>query len=876
MYRLDATRILYQTSRYAPVAVLQLDITVPEEYGAREQVSASLDRLDCDGFEDLLQPSGKASAVNIYCDLVLGLQQSVGHSVQYYRSQQMDAALEYRVFIEYEEEAAAIYAAEVATQLLNEILEHPGHAQLQQLLKEFEAYSRPRVLDSNSRLLIRAAGRHGIPVLRPLLPKSINASEAEVLNYGFQLGWGVYQQRFKGAISESLVSTEAMEQFFDRAQLYPHLQKASIPLPAQDLEFINRNRSRRAQRSAQRIGYPVILRPRAIPLFQYRFPEDYIFGPLHNDDQVALAAKYLSEHYGLNVWIESYEAGDQYRFLVMNCKVMSVLRCSPPVITGDGVQTIAELTEHMDDRDVLLRIQLSGLAMDSVLESGIQLALRGGGSLSNGGSCEDVTAEMPLHFKELAIRVAEQTGLRTLAGVDLTIENISGNAGKPNCVVNNVVPDPDLHMHAQLSDQPDNIGDELMIAFFPDGTPSRIPIVAVTGTNGKTTTCRMVKQILQAAGLKTGLACTDGVYLNNELVREGDSSGVSGAFDVFATPGMEAAVLETARGGMAHTGIAFDHCDVGACTNVASDHLGKEGIETVDEMAAHKRQVIERTSGTAVLNADDPRCLAMRENTAAREMILVASSASHPAIKKHCQAGGKAIAVDTSTDISNVVLLTPDDKITRIIAVKDLPASMGVEGAAHYNVMNAMFAIAITSGLGIEQALIVSTLKAFGSSVENTPGRLNEVTGLPFRVIVDVAHNWPGLRALVEFTNRLPVEGKKIINFSADGEKSDEHIKAFAKQTAGNFDLYVVKNRNMDMELTLKHRTYEEVPEMVKGELIRQGVPEENIIVELDVMDSLDRSMQIADKGDLLVVLTRVSTDEKFQLVKKLESAANL
>jgi cyanophycin synthetase len=872
MYHINATRILYQTSKYAPVAVLQLDITVPAETGSRAQISESLDRMGGDGFVNLLSLSGQSAAVNIYANLVLGLQRSVGHSVQYYRVQENGTEGEHRVFIEYEEEATALYAAEVAVELLNGILAQQDSSQARQILEEFAAYSRPRTLDSNARLLINAARRQDIPVIRPLLPTSLYASAAEASNSEFQLGWGVHQQHCNGAISERLISLDLLPEILDRAKLYPKLINASLPLPDQDLEFLNRNQARRAQRSARRLGYPVILRPRAIRLFQYRFPEDYVFGPLHNDEQVAMAARHLSGNCGLDVWVESFTAGDLYRFLMINGAVFSVLRCNSPVITGDGVQSIAELTGQLNDKDVLFRVQLTGFRMDSVLEPGIQLALKGYGSLDSGGSCMDVTREMPAHFKELAIKVAEQSGLVALAGVDLIIGDMSENGEKPNCVVSNVVPDPDLHTFEQLSDQPDRIGDTYMAALFPEGTPSRIPTVSVTGTNGKTTTCRMVTQILRAAGLKTGLACTDGVYLDDKLLYQRDSSGVCGAYNLFAATDTEAAVLETARGGLAHTGIVFDHCDVGACTNIASDHLGEEGIETLDDMAVHKRQVIERTTGTVVLNAEDPRCLAMREQTAAGEVILVASSVSHPAIQKHCEAGGKAIAVGASTDTPMIVLLTAAGKITPLMAVNDIPASMG--GAAHYNVMNAMFATAIATGLGIEKMFIVAALKTFRMSVETTPGRLNEVTGFPFRVIVDAAHNAHGLKALVGLIDQLPVQGKKIINFGASGNILDENIEAIARQAAGNFDLYIVKNFSTEIHHIIRNRTYEEVPEMLKKELVHQGVPKDKIMVELDVMDSLDRSLEHAKKGDILLVLTKASTDQKFQLIKKLETAA--
>jgi cyanophycin synthetase len=872
MYHLNATRILYQTSKYAPTGVLQLDITVPAETADRQQISESLDQLDSNGFTGLLSPAGEASAASVYCDLVLGLQRSVGHAVQYCRVEDTDNADEYRVFIEYEEEASSLYAAETAIQLLNDVLQQRDMSHSRLRLREFEAYARPRLLDSNARLLIQAARRKSIPVLRPLLPTSLSATAAEVNNDEFLAGWGIHQQRCNGAISEKLVSMALLSQLSDRARLYPVLINAGMPLPGQDLEFLNRNQSRRAQRSAQRIGYPVVLRPRAIRVFQYRFAEDYVFGPLHTDEQVALAARHLADNCGLDVWVESYVSGDQYRLLVLNGEVLSVLRCHPPVITGDGVQSIAQLSGPLIDEDVLVRIELAGHDPDSVLACSEQLAVRACGTLNNGGRCEDVSGEIPARFRELAVEVAQRCGLDALAGVELVIDDLSGVAKTPNCVVTNVVADPDLELFAQLSDQPERIGDGYMAALFPPGAPSRIPIVSVTGTNGKTTTCRMVKHILMTAGLKTGLACTDGVYLDDEWINTKDSSGVPGALDLFTRAELEAAVLETARGGLAHTGIAYDHCDVGACTNIAAEHLGDEGIETMDDMAAHKGQVIERTSGTAVLNAEDPRCLAMRDKTAAGEVVLVASSTTHPAVQSHCKAGGKAIAVDDSKAEPVVVMLAPGGGVTPILAVRDIPAAYG--GAAQYNVMNAMFATAIGMGLGIDRGTIVSSLKTFRMNVENTPGRLNEVSGFPFRVIVDAAHNAHGLRALVRYIDQLPVEGRKIINYGTSGEMKNEAIEALNQQAAGHFDLYVVRNYFIDFDLILKFRPYEEIPELLRNDLMRWGVPEEKIIVEPDLINSLDKTLKVAQKGDLLLVLVRVGAVEKFEVIKKLEKAA--
>jgi len=886
-YYLNTSRILYQNSKYAPVAVIRLELEIPgvktSEFN-QSLVYAALDEISKSNTGGVILLPLKDSPIEIYCDLVLALQRYGGHEAGYSRVVEIEAPdHNYQVFIEYEDPATALYAAELTTDLLNVFLDNPQGLDaetalaLQQPLEEFVRFAQVHRLDPNTRLLMVAAKAQDIPVLSLDQPWGMPTWPGALESSGVvQYGWGINQRRCQGPLPLGLVPRERLQQVADRALLLPHLKIAGIPLANQDLEFINRNQVKRAQRSARRIGYPVVLRPRTSDLFQYRFPDNLVFGPIWNDDQVALVAPYLREQAGVDVWVESAVAGDNYQFLILNNEVVSVFRCTPPTIVGDGVHTIAELARDQaetaddirlkktwldlakGDKGLACRLQLANLGLDSVPVSGEAIALRGMGTDYNGGSCTEVSHDIPAHFSAIALKSAEEAGYQHLTGIDLTISNLSGPADLPNCVVVGVDPAPDLALYSKLSEENQHeIPDRYLSLLFPAGRPARIPTVAVTGTNGKTTTCRMVTRILQAAGLKVGLSCSDGIYLDDEVLVQGDKSGVLGANEVLTDSRMEAAVLETARGNMANTGIAFDHCNVGACLNVAEDHLGQEGIETLDDMAIHKRQVIERTSGTAVLNAEDPLCLAMGGHTPARSVILTAHSANHPAIESHVSAGGRAVVLD-SDSISQNIAIVENNEPRPLIEVKHIPATF--EGSAFFNTENALAATAIALGLGIEEKSIKEGLHRFNMSIETTPGRMNLYQGLPFRLIVDHAHNAHGLNAFCKFIAQQGTTGKRIAVLFSIGDRSDDEILSNTGIVARHFDYFICRD-----PAQLHDREKGEIAQFTKSALMKHGVDESNIQVILDPITAIDEAIAIAQPGDLLVIFVGHAFHETIQ-----------
>jgi len=886
-YRIIATKVYEGSSRHAPVPAVELRLHIDDREATSlswSEIEASLLQVTAASTGGVIQvaPPREDSPAGHFVCLLTGLLEYAGNSVSFSKVLPADDTGKVLVLVEYEDTQTVLYACELAAELLSgsgadaELL-----VWLQHLLDDFLAFSFPRRLDPNSRLLMRAARRLEIPVLNMDQPPFPSADPDEVIQNGLiQFGWGIHLQRCHGVQPVDLITEETEELVADRARLLPVLVDAGIPLPVQDLEFIRRNQVRRAQRSVERVGYPVTVRPRYNMSHAYYFNESSVFGPLMGESQVARAVRFLTEEEGSDVWVESCVAGSHYNFLVLGGEVIAVIKSEPPTIIGDGEHSIAwlanrraEQAENSVDHRVWktlaagdagenCRLQLSGLTVDSVPDQGVEVALRAEGSFYNGGSCQDVTDAVPEFFKALALKTAEVSGLSSLAGISMVINDQSGAAEFPNCAVTAVTPGPDLQIFAQpAAGDPHTVAERFLGQLFPAGSQGRIPIVSITGTNGKTTTSRMVAHILRQAGYKTGLACSEGVYLDGEMVAEGDLSGTWGAFRIFLDSTMEVGVLETAIGGMSMTGFAYDRCDVGICLNIAADHIsGQGGIYSVEGIAERKQQVIERTSGTAVLNAEDPRCLAMCDHTQAQHTVLVAKSVVHPAITSHCESGGTAVVVEPPGLDGNLCVCNSSG-ITPLLALADIPATY--KGAAFYNVENALFAIAAAMGLGLPREAIIAGLRSFTMSMEYTPGRLNFVDGLPFQIILDFAHNAHGIKAFCKFSNQLPVEGRRILMLVAGGGRSVAEIEANAAAASDSFDYFLCRDPS-----ELRGYKPGDIAELLKAGLVKNGVSGNRVECFIDQETALKRALEIVGSGDLLVVLGKFHVEARDALEK--------
>jgi cyanophycin synthetase len=385
-----------------------------------------------------------------------------------------------------------------------------------------------------------------------------------------------------------------------------------------------------------------------------------------------------------------------------------------------------------------------------------------------------------------------------------------------------------------------------MDMLFPPGTPSRIPIAAVTGTNGKTTTARMLAHIFKLKGQIVGLATTDGIYIDGQKTVDGDMTGPVAARMVLRDPSVDVAVLETARGGLLRAGMGYRRCNVGACLNIAADHLGLRGVDTLEDLALVKRIVIEVAQDTAVLNADDPLCLKMADYTEASHLCYVTMNSTHALVKEHIRAGGRAIVLEEGI---NGHMITMYDRGAHLPLLWTHLLPSALEGRALHNVQNAMFAAAMAFSMGVKLEDIRHGLRTFDTTFFQAPGRMNIFDDHPFKVILDYGHNPAAVGAMCSLVDRLEVSGRRICVLAAPGDRRDEDMAEIARLAAGRFDHYICRRDD-----SLRGRKPDEVPRILREALLLNGVAEEKIELIPEEPAAVDAALRMASAGDLLLI----------------------
>jgi cyanophycin synthetase len=398
-----------------------------------------------------------------------------------------------------------------------------------------------------------------------------------------------------------------------------------------------------------------------------------------------------------------------------------------------------------------------------------------------------------------------------------------------------------------------------MDMLFPAGSQSKIPIAAITGTNGKTTTCRMLAHIHKMGGATVGLATTDGVYIDGVRTVAGDMTGPQSAQMVLRDPQVDMAVLETARGGLLRAGMGFRSCNIGAVLNVTADHLGQKGVDTLEQLALVKRIVVEVARDSVVLNADDLQCLKMADHTRASRIAYVTMNPRHPLVREHIRAGGLAGVLE---DGINGQMITLYDHGTHLplLWTHLIPATL--EGKALHNVENAMFAAVMAYAMGVKPENIRQGLRTFDATYFQAPGRTNVFDGHPFKVILDYGHNPAAIQAMANLASRLEVSGKRICVLAGPGDRRDEDLREMARIAATTFD-HLVLRRDDDT----RGRAPEEVPRILEEELLKVGYPAKNITVIPDEQEAIDAALRMARRGDLLLVFADVISRSWKQII---------
>ena len=783
--------------------------------------------------------------------VAIELEQLAGAKVSFGKTRSAGVDGQYHVIYQYEEERVGEAAGELAGRLIESLL--PAALQtavapsagdspfvFRAELEELITLAQRRQLGPSTSSLVRAAEARDIPWLR-------------LNDYSLvQFGHGKYQKRIQATIT-SETHHIAVAIASDKEETNRILGDLGLPVPQQRIA----RSADEAVRAARRLGHPVVVKPldanhgRGVSI------------DLKTDDEVRVAFEKAREH-ARSIVIETYLAGYDHRMLVVGGNLIAVAKRVPGHVIGDGTHTIGELVDiiNQDPRrgigheKVLTRLEIDhqaerlmaqhGVNLGTVLPAGEQFFLRSTGNLSTGGTAIDLTDVVHPDNREMACRAARAIGL-DCAGIDFITVDISRSyreVGGGICEVNAA---PGFRMHvAPTEGKPRDVGGPVLDMLFPPGTPSRIPIAAITGTNGKTTTTRMVAHIHKMDGRKVGLATTDGVYIDGERTVVGDMTGPRAAQMVLRDPEVDLAVLETARGGLVRAGMGYRHCDVGAVLNVTADHLGLRGIDTLEQLAEVKRIVVEVARDCAVLNADDELCLRMADHTKATRIAYVTMNPRHELVRQHIAAGGMAAVLEEQIR-GHMITLYDRGSHLPLLWTHLIPATL--EGRALHNVQNAMFAATIAFAMGVKIENIRQGLRTFDTTFFQAPGRLNVYDKLPFKVILDYGHNPAAMRAMGDLVRRLDVAGRRIGVVSAPGDRRDEDIIEIAQAAGAAFDHIVLRSDD-----DTRGRDSDAVPHLMARTLKDAGVTADRISIFRAEPDAIEAALQMARPGDLVVI----------------------
>ncbi len=864
-----ATNVYLGPSLYAhfPVIRHQVDIGVLEEWpsvrlgpdfiDALANALPGLSNHGCSygepgGFLRRLREDEGTWMAHIWEHTALELQNMAGSDVSFGKTREMGPPGQYNMVFQYKQRDVGLEAARIARQLLLSLLPDDLKQVFANELDEgfdFEAerddfirFAQRKELGPSTASLVKAAEEREIPYLR-------------LNKYSLvQFGHGKYQQRIQATIT-SKTPHIAVEISCDKEDTHNLLRDLGLPVPEQRLV----GSEREAARAAHRVGYPVVVKPldanhgRGVSI------------NLVDENQVRAAyGVALESARGSSVLVESFIEGMDHRMLVVDNKLVAVAKRVPGHVVGDGAQSIAQLIDIVNEdprrgighEKVLTRLELdhqaerlmeeAGIEKDTVLPAGEVFYLRSTANLSTGGTAIDMTDVVHPDNREMAVRAIQAVGL-DVGGVDFLTPDITKSYKEVGGAIVEVNAAPGFRMHVAPSEgKPRDVAGKVMDMLFPPGSPRRVPVVSITGTNGKTTTSRMLSHILKTAGHTVGMTSTDGVYIDGRLTVKGDMTGPASAHIVLRDPTIDVAVLETARGGLLRSGLGYRRCDVSACLNVTSDHLGLKGIETLDQLAELKRIPIEIARNTAVLNADDERCLNMADYTEAEHVCYVTMNPAHVLVKEHIRAGGRAVVLEQGIG-GDMITLYDNGTHSQLLWTHLVPATM--DGKAAHNVQNAMFAAALAFSIGKSLEDIRHGLQTFNSTIFQAPGRMNVFDEHPFRVILDYGHNAAAIASISQLVSRLEVVGKRICVLAAPGDRRDEDIRAIAGAAAGHFDHYICKADD-----NRRGRGRVEVPEMLREQLLESGIGDEQIVVIPSEVEAVKSSLEIASRGDLVVI----------------------
>ena len=741
--------------------------------------------------------------------IALELQTLAGMDCGFGRTRGTGKTGEYFVVFDYLEEDAGVYAARAAFAICQALIDEKEY-NLEEDIMQLREIREDTRLGPSTGCIVEEAMKRNIPFIR------LNKHSL------VQLGYGIHQQRIRATIA-STTSNIAVDIACDKEETKNLLEAAEIPVPRGTIVRTEIG----LQEAIEKYGYPLVLKP---------IDGNHGKGASTNiiNWEQAVKALEAAQKYGRNVIVERFITGFDFRILVINHKFICAALRTPAAVTGDGEHTIQWLIDetNKDPRrgygheKVLTQISIDDFTWIMLKEKGYTLEtvptkdelvlLKPTANLSTGGTSTDVTDEVHPNNVFMCERISKIIGL-DICGIDIMANDLRTPVSENGGAILEVNAAPGFRMHIEPAvGLARNVAEPVVDMLFPKGHGGRIPIIAVTGTNGKTTTTRLAAHIAKSAGKKVGYTTSDGVYIQNQLMMKGDCTGPVSSSFVLKDPTVDFAVLECARGGILKSGLAFQHCDVAIVTNVAADHMGLGGINTIEQMAKVKSVVPETVfpHGYAILNADDDLVYNMRDELKCN-IALFSMDENNRRIKRHCSKGGLAAVYENGY----VSILKGAWKI-RVMAAKDIPLTY--EGKAIHNINNCLPAVMATylyRDISIED--IRQGLTTFIPSSTQTPGRLNFFYFKQFTILADFAHNPHGLKLLCDFIGKLDYP-KRIGVISGTGDRRDEDIRELGEISAGCFDEIIIR-----CDKNLRGRTADEIISLLKEGIVKinPGIP---------------------------------------------------
>lgn len=773
--------------------------------------------------------------------IALEIQTLAGMETGFGRTRETKTPGVYNVVFSYTEENVGLFAAESSVAIAEALIAGKPYNLEADIQKMREIRERVRLGPSTGSIVEEAVARD-IPWIR-LGTNSL-----------VQLGYGVNQMRFQATIT-CKTSSIAVDIACNKEQTKRMLDAASIPVASggicvdeEDLDEVIR-----------KIGYPIVIKP-----LDGNHGKGASINVKNREDAVSGLA--YAKKYSHRVIVEKFITGYDFRVLVINNKLVAAAKREPAHIKGDGKQTIQQLIDETNrdprrgyghenvlteidvDRDTLDLLEKLNYTLETVPKKDEIVYLKSTANLSTGGTSIDVTDMMHPENIFLCERISRVIGL-DVCGVDIMAENLTQPLKENGGCILEVNAAPGFRMHLAPSEGlPRNVASPVIDMLYPPGKPSRIPIIAVTGTNGKTTTTRLLAHIVKNNGFTVGFTTSDGIYVQNHMMEKGDTTGPLSAEYILKDPTVEFAVLETARGGILRSGLGFSRCDIGIITNIQEDHLGLSDIHTLDDLARVKSTVVKsiKKDGWAILNAEDEQCLKIA-NELSCNIAYFSMDENNPKAKQFSKEG-KIVAVYEN----GYITIKKGEWKIRVEKATHVPLTMG--GKAKFMIANVLAATLASYLQGFKTEDISLSLQTFIPSAAQTPGRMNIFDFKRFKVLIDFAHNPAGYKGVEDFLSSIEAT-KKIGIIAGVGDRRDEDIKECASIAARMFDHIIIRQ-----EKHLRGRTEEEIIGLIMEGIAESGRNVTHEIIKKEV-EAIKHAIDNAEDGSFITALSDVVTN---------------